>query len=312
MSREQEASTEPIQHAAPEARWPAGSSALEEAPSGDGVKAGTDDDAAPADDPDVQAALSDMSDLLDVDPVTLDERSRALFARMPDEQARNDLVALYHPLAEYLSSRFRGYGESSDDLGQVASIGLIKAIDRFDTERGVKFSTYATPTIVGELKRHFRDRCWAIRVPRRLQDLALQLRDVLSSLNQEIGRSPTIAEIAERAGLTTEQVLEGMETMQAYSASSLDTPAEAEFETSLIDTLADPDESIELVEGWADLGPLIRRLPERERKILYYRFFRGLSQSQIAEQLDISQMHVSRLLSRTLSMLRANLGDLDG
>lgn len=259
-----------------------------------------------------QASSDAGMDRLELDLMSSDERSSALFDRMPDPAARDELIRLYHPLADYLASKFRGYGESSDDLAQVAAIGLVKSVDRFDPGRGVKFSTYATPTIIGELKRHFRDKCWAIRVPRRLQDTALQLRDVLGTLNQDLGRSPTISEIAEHTGLTEEDVLEGMETMQAYSAASLDTPSDAERDTALVDTIADDDESIELIEGWADLGPAIRRLAERDRKILYLRFFRGQSQSQIADQLGMSQMHVSRLLSRALEELRADIGDPDG
>ncbi|HVL81417.1 MAG TPA: SigB/SigF/SigG family RNA polymerase sigma factor [Actinomycetota bacterium] len=254
---------------------------------------------------------TEWSDLWEVDAVSMDDRSAELFARMPDPSAREQLIEMYHPLSEYLASRFRGYGENLDDLQQVAAIGLVKAVDRFDPERGVKFSTYATPTIIGELKRHFRDKCWAIRVPRRLQDAALQLREVLSSLHQELGRSPTISEIASRTGLSQEEVLEAMETMQAYSATSLDTPTDTDRETTLVETLSEPDDSTELVEGWADLGPQIRKLPERERRILYLRFFKGQSQSQIAEQLGISQMHVSRLLSRTIAMLREAVGGID-
>lgn len=250
-------------------------------------------------------------DWLDIDAGQTD-RSAKLLSRMPDQDARDELVVLFRPLAEYLAGRFRGYGESSDDLSQVAMIGLIKALDRFDTSRGVKFSTYATPTIVGELKRHFRDKCWAIRVPRRLQDLALQLRDVLTILNQDLGRSPTIAEISEYSGLMPEDILEGMETMQAYTASSLDSPLESEEEATLSDTLAGQDDSLLLVEGWADLGPVLRELPERERHILYLRFFRQRSQSQIADELGISQMHVSRLLTRTLNRMRQKIGTLEG
>jgi RNA polymerase sigma-B factor len=138
------------------------------------------------------------------------------------------------------------------------------------------------------------------------------LREVLSSMHQELGRSPTISELSERSGLSQEEVLEGMETMQAYSATSLDTPTDSDRETTLIETLADTDDGMDLVEGWADLGPQIRKLPPRERKILYLRFVKGQSQSQIAEQLDISQMHVSRLLARTIAMLRESIGEIEG
>jgi RNA polymerase sigma-B factor len=247
--------------------------------------------------------------MADLDAQALDERSRELFERLPDApSAREGLVELYYPLAEYLARRFRGRGEPLEDLVQVASIGLLKAIDRFEPERGVKFSTYATPTIVGELKRHFRDKGWAMRVPRRLQEIGLQLRQVVADCYQELGRSPTVPEIAERSGLSEEDVLEGMDTIHAYTVGSLDAPADEEGSTSL-SRLGAEDETLELLEGWANVGPLLRKLPERERLILYYRFVRGMTQSQIAERLEMSQMHVSRLLSRTLRGLREAVGE---
>ena len=190
---------------------------------------------------------------------------------------------------------------------QVASIGLLKAIDRFDIEREVEFSTYATPTIIGELKRHFRDKGWAIRVPRRLQEIGMQITRIVSELSQELGRSPTVVEIAERSGLTEDEVLEGMDTVHAYSTLSLDAPAGDEG-TSSLDSLGVEDETLELLESWASVAPLLQELPTRERRILYLRFFRGLTQSQIAEELQISQMHVSRLLARTLAELREAIG----
>jgi RNA polymerase sigma-B factor len=194
-----------------------------------------------------------------------------------------------------------------EDLVQVASIGLLKAIDRFDSARGVKFSTYATPTIVGELKRHFRDKGWAMRVPRRLQEISLQLSRVVGDLYQELGRSPTVPEIAERTGLSDEDVLEGMEAVQAHSLPSLDAPTDEEGTTSGA-VLGAEDETFELLEAWASVAPHLERLADRERTILYFRFFRGLTQSQIADRLGISQMHVSRILSRTLAGLREALG----
>jgi RNA polymerase sigma-B factor len=244
----------------------------------------------------------------DQDQNVVDQRSAELFGRLPDADAREELVRLFYPLVEYLARRFRSRGEPLDDLTQVASIGLIKAIDRFEPERGVKFSTYAVPTIIGELKRHFRDTGWAMRVPRRLQERALLLRTVVSDAYQELGRSPTIAEIGTRANLTDEEVLEAMETMHAHSVESLDAPID-EDENSSMQTLGSEDETLELLEGWANVAPLLRTLPERERLLLYYRFVAGMPQSQIAQKLGISQMHVSRLLARTLQMLRAAVTD---
>jgi RNA polymerase sigma-B factor len=217
------------------------------------------------------------------------------FADTGDASLREELVGIHLPLVEYLARRFRNRGEPLEDLIQVGTIGLLKAIDRFDLDRAVEFSTYATPTIVGELKRHFRDKGWAVRVPRRLQELNLSLTKAVAELSQEIGRSPTVGEIAERMHLSEEEVLEGLDTSNAYAVVSLDAPSGGE------------DTTLETLEYRAALGPIIAELPERERRILYLRFFRGLTQSQIAERLGISQMHVSRLLNRTLVMLRDRL-----
>lgn len=231
------------------------------------------------------------------------ERSDELFARLPDARAREELVMMHQPLAEYLARRFSGRGEALEDLTQVAMVVLIKAIDRFDRGREVKFSTYATATIVGELKRHFRDKGWALRVPRRLQETGLRVSRVVSELSQELGRSPTVKEIAARTGFSEEEVLEGMDTVHAYSTSSLDAPIDDEGATAG-QQIGHEDEMLEVLEGWASVAPALRRLPARERRILYLRFFRGFSQTKIAEELGISQMHVSRLLSRTLRQLR--------
>jgi RNA polymerase sigma-B factor len=241
------------------------------------------------------------------DPATQEERSAELFGRLPDEAAREELVVMYRPLAEYLARRFYGRGEPIEDLVQVATIGLIKAIDRFDLSREVKFSTYATATIVGELKRHFRDKGWALRVPRRLQEAGLKVGNAVAELSQDLGRAPTVREIGERTELTEEEVLEAMETVHAYSTASLDAPTDEEGVTSL-QKLGAEDESFELLERWTTVAPALRELPARERRILYLRFFRGLTQTQIAEELGISQMHVSRLLSRTLTVLRHAVG----
>jgi RNA polymerase sigma-B factor len=226
-----------------------------------------------------------------------------LFARLPDADAREALVHRFLPLAEYFARRFAGRGESTEDLNQVASLGLLHAIDRFDSERGVQFSTYAAATIVGEIKRHFRDKGWAIRVPRNLQESALRVNKLLSQLWQELGRSPTVAEIAARADLNQEEVLEALDAVQAYSASSLDAPAGEGAQTPA-ESLGEEDPLFEQAEGWTSIAPTLRGLPPRERQILYLRFFEGLTQSEIATQVGISQMHVSRLLSQTLELLR--------
>ncbi len=242
--------------------------------------------------------------------------ARGLFAELaalpPDDprraRLRDELVEQHLPLVEYLARRFRNRGEPLDDLVQVATIGLIKSVDRFDLDRGVEFSTYATPTIVGEIKRHFRDKGWAIRVPRRLQELKLSLTKATSELSQKNGRSPTVAELAGHLGLSEEEILEGLESANAYSAVSLDAPDGGDDDSpSVSDSLGITDDSLEGVEYRESLKPLLEKLPAREKKILLLRFFGGMTQSQIAGELGISQMHVSRLLARTLAQLREGL-----
>jgi RNA polymerase sigma-B factor len=222
---------------------------------------------------------------------------------------RERLVNQYIGLVEFLARRFRNRGEPLEDLVQVGTIGLLKAIERFDLDREVEFSTYATPTIVGELKRHFRDKGWAVRVPRRLQELHLELTKIVSTLGQELGRSPTVAEIAKAAGTSEENVLEGLEIAQAYNFTSLDAPIDSDDagSTSFADQLGSEDDQLLNLEYRAALAPEMAKLPERERRILYLRFFRGMTQSEIADKLGISQMHVSRLLNRTLMRLREAL-----
>ena len=224
---------------------------------------------------------------------------------------RERLVEQYIGLVEFLARRFRNRGEPLEDLIQVGTIGLLKAIDRFDLEREVEFSTYATPTVVGELKRHFRDKGWAVRVPRRLQELHLELTKTVNRLGQELGRSPTVAEIAKAAGTTEESVLEGLEIAQAYNFTSLDAPIDSDDggSTTFADQLGAEDEQLENLEYRASLAPEMEKLPERERRILYLRFFKGMTQSEIAGRLGISQMHVSRLLNRTLIRLRDALAE---
>ena len=240
------------------------------------------------------------------------EDTKMLFRRLQetgDPAIREELARLHLPLVEYLAKRFKDRGEPLDDLIQVGSVGLLKAIDRFDLDRGVEFSTYATPTIVGELKRYFRDKGWAVRVPRRLQELSLRLNKVVAQLIQDLGRSPTVSEIARAAEVSEEEVLEALESGQAYSTTSLDAPAGGEEEDTpqRLDRMGENDIALDNLEYFASLAPLIEQLPEREREILYLRFFKGMTQSKIAEHVGISQMHVSRLLSRILAFLRSGM-----
>jgi RNA polymerase sigma-B factor len=227
-----------------------------------------------------------------------------LFARLPDEAAREELLVRHRPLALYLARKFTGRGEGLDDLEQVATLALLKAIDRLDPEREVKFSTFATITIIGELKRHLRDKGWAVRVPRPVQELAVRINRLVPELTQELGRAPTVSEISNAAGSDEDAVLEALDASRAYSADSLDAPT-GDDDFSPIDTLAEPDDRFDRLESWQSVAPLIQTLPERERTILYLRFFEERTQSEIAAELGISQMHVSRLLAKTLGYLRA-------
>jgi len=241
--------------------------------------------------------------------------ARALFVELRGLQdgtpeyaeLRNRLVRMHLPLVEHLARRFRNRGEPLDDLTQVATIGLIKSVDRFDPDRGVEFSTYATPTVVGEIKRHFRDKGWAVRVPRRLQELRLALTTATAELSQLHGRSPTVHELAEKLAISEEEVLEGLESANAYSTLSLDVPDTDDESPAVADTLGAEDEALEGVEYRESLKPLLEDLPPREKRILLLRFFGNMTQSQIAQEVGISQMHVSRLLARTLAQLREKL-----
>ena len=247
---------------------------------------------------------------------TTRERSRALFAQLgaahssaiDRSRARGELVELHLPLVEHCARRFLNRGEPLEDLVQVGTIGLIKAVDRFDSERGVEFSTYATPTILGEIKRHFRDKGWAIRVPRRLQELRMSIAAATGDLSQNLGRSPTPREIAERLGVEVEDVLEGIESANAYATLSLDAGEGSEDGLgSMLDTMGALDEALDHVEIRESIRPLIEALPPRQKQILLLRFFRQMTQSQIAQEVGISQMHVSRLLTRTLAELRDSI-----
>ena len=239
----------------------------------------------------------------DTRPTRPEEEIAELFARRPDPQAREELAKEFLPLAEYFARRFSGRGEPVDDLIQTASLGLLNAIDRFDPDRGVPFSTYAAATIVGELKRHFRDRGWALRVPRNVQETAILVNRTVSTLWQDLGRAPTVAEIAASADISEDDVLQALDALQAYTTDSLDAPA-GDSTTTAAESIGTEDRSFELSEEWLSLAPALRDLPERERTILYLRFFEGRTQTEIAEEMGISQMHVSRLVSQSLERLR--------
>lgn len=217
---------------------------------------------------------------------------------------RDQIVTAHLGLAEYLARRFANRGESLDDLVQVASMALVKAVDRFDPARGLEFSTYATPTIVGELKRHFRDKGWAMRVPRRLQELHLSLNTIVNDLTHDLGRSPTIAQIAQAASVSEETVVEALEAGQAYRFTSLDAPGPGEQDVALGESLGTDDPRLARADDRAELSPLLDALEPRDRLILHLRFFDGRTQSEIATELGMSQMHVSRLLARSLARLR--------
>jgi RNA polymerase sigma-B factor len=224
------------------------------------------------------------------------------------QSVRDELVTMHLPLARHLARRFNNRGEPLEDLVQVATVGLINSVDRFNPERGVEFLSYAVPTIVGEIKRHFRDHGWAVRVPRRLKELHLSLNAAVAELSQRNRRAPTATELAEYLQISREEVLEGLEAANAYRTSSLDNPVGSdENMPTLASTLGDEDKELEGVEFRESLQPLLKQVAPRERRILILRFFGNMTQSQIAEQLGISQMHVSRLLAQTLAQLREKL-----
>jgi RNA polymerase sigma-B factor len=225
-----------------------------------------------------------------------------------DRSARDRLVDEHLPLVRSLARRYAGRGEPLDDLVQVGSIGLIKAIDRFDLTRGVELSTYAIPTIVGELKRHFRDTGWAVHVPRRLKELSLRLNHAIEELGTILGRSPTVAELAAEVEAEVEEVVEALDASRAYTAVSLSAPADDDGAVRL-DLIGVDEAGYETSEHRAQLLPGFDRIDDRERRILHLRFSEGMTQSQIAREVGISQMHVSRLIRRALETMRRELGD---
>jgi RNA polymerase sigma-B factor len=224
-----------------------------------------------------------------------------------DESARERLIEQNLPLVRAIARRYVGRGEQLDDLVQVGSIGLIKAIDRFDLERGVDLQTYAIPTIVGEIKRHFRDRGWAVHVPRRLKELNLKLARLIEQLSAQLGRSPTMQELAEAAGTNEEEVVEALESGYAYSTDSLNAGGDEDSELDRMRALGESDEGYAIAEDRDLLTFGLQALDDRERRIIHLRFFEGLTQSQIALQIGISQMHVSRLIRRALEKMREEI-----
>jgi RNA polymerase sigma-B factor len=221
---------------------------------------------------------------------------------------RDQAIEAWLPMARRLVRRYAGRGELLDDLQQTATLGLIKAVDRYDPERGEGFVGYAIPTILGEVRRHFRDRGWVIRVPRRLQEMRLTISDANSVLTHTLGRPPTVTDIATHLKVSEEEVLEGLEGARAYRAVSLSAPAGADGVLELGQTLGGDDHGYELTDVNLAVGPALACLTERERRIVAMRFYGNQTQSQIAEQIGVSQMHVSRLLTAALAKLRAHLG----
>jgi RNA polymerase sigma-B factor len=226
-----------------------------------------------------------------------------------DLAAREQLIEQYMSLVRSLARRYSYRGEQLEDLVQIGAIGLIKAIDRFDMTRGVELTTYATPNIIGEIKRHFRDRGWSVRVPRGLQELNVQLSRLIEQLTVQLARSPTIPELAKAAGVEEEEVLEALESGRAYSSLSLSSGGGSDEDGELdpLESLGTVEHQYEVSEDRAVLAPGFRVLDDRERTILHLRFFEGLTQSQIAQQVGISQMHVSRLIRRSLEKIRAEI-----
>jgi RNA polymerase sigma-B factor len=244
------------------------------------------------------------------------ENDKVLLRRYHEEgdlQAREQLIEQYMSLVRSLARRYSYRGEQLEDLVQIGAIGLIKAIDRFDIDRGVELTTYATPNIIGEIKRHFRDRGWAVRVPRGLQELNVRLSKLIEQLTVQLGRSPTIPELSKAAGVE-EEVLEALESGRAYSSLSLSSGGGTEDGEELdpLESLGEVEHQYEVSEDRAVLAPGFKVLDPRERQILHLRFFEGLTQSQIAQQVGISQMHVSRLIRRSLEKIRETIAEDEG
>lgn len=242
------------------------------------------------------------------------QRTRELFVAYKEHKsldAREELVVNHLNLARFLASKFKNRGENMDDLIQVATLGLIKAIDRFDIERGLEFTTFATPTILGEIKRHFRDKGWSVRVPRRLQELSAKVTQTTDKLTEKLQRSPSVEDIARELEVSVDEVLEAMESSRAYSPVSLDTPQtdteDASANPSVLDKYATIDEELEGSDDRIVLTEAIKDFSEREQDIIRMRFLEGKTQVEIAQALDISQVQVSRLLRHTLQKIQEKL-----
>ena len=232
------------------------------------------------------------------------------YARDPSPAVREELVDRFMPLARRLASRYAGGAEPFDDLVQVASVGLVKAIDRFDPERGTAFSTFAVPTILGELKRHFRDRGWSVHVPRDVQERILKVERALAELPSKLGHSPTIQEIGQRIEATDEEVLEAMHASHGHHAVSLDASSsigDGDEPQPLRDRIGSEDLSFTTVEYGEAIGGVLNEISDRDRKVLHLRFVEDLTQSEIADQVGVSQMHVSRILRATIERLREQI-----
>ncbi|MFI8101384.1 SigB/SigF/SigG family RNA polymerase sigma factor [Streptomyces sp. NPDC086023] len=241
--------------------------------------------------------------------VVLFRRLATLMEGTPEySYVRNTLVELNLSLVKYAARRFRGRSEPLEDIIQVGTVGLIKAINRYDVDRGAEFTSFALPTITGEIKRFFRDTSWAVRVPRRLQELRLDLAKASDQLEQDLGRGPTDAELAARLGVSEDELTEGRRAAQAYSTRSLDAPVQEDADPGTVQrSLGEEEAAYERIECLEALKPMLAELPERDRQILSLRFGEELTQAEIGARLGISQMHVSRLLSRTLGALRSGL-----
>jgi RNA polymerase sigma-B factor len=241
------------------------------------------------------------------DVVSGDQRALLVaYLKEGDVRARDRLVEELMPLVRSLANRYAGRGEPTEDLVQVGAIGLVKAIDRFELEKGVELSTYAVPTIVGEIRRHFRDRTWAVHVPRRLKELSMRLARTRDELSAELGRSPTVAELAAAVDVDEEEAIDALEASKAYAPRSLDQPFDEE-EPGRVRGLADEEQGYAALERGSVVRQGLEALDEREQRIVVLRFLRGMSQSEIAEEVGISQMHVSRLLRKSLEVMRGRL-----
>ncbi|WP_327145692.1 SigB/SigF/SigG family RNA polymerase sigma factor [Nocardia sp. NBC_01327] len=218
---------------------------------------------------------------------------------------RGELINRCIPLADHIARKFSGRGEPFDDLTQVARVGLVHAVDRFDVSRGSNFLSFAVPTIMGEVRRYFRDNTWAMRVPRRVKETHLRIGSAIDALSQQLGRSPTAKEIAAQLGIDADEVTQAVIAGNAYQPASIDAVSVGrDTEASLLDTLGEEESQFDRVEEYVAIRPLLAGLPERERRILTMRFFESMTQTQIAQQMGISQMHVSRILAKTLARLR--------